>query len=48
MAAAQEAKENKVLIETDVRPLPGSLGKLPMFNSNSPEIVRTNGVLLSL
>jgi len=48
MALAAESKETKVLRETEVRPLPGSLGNLPMFNSNSPEIVRTNGILLSL
>lgn len=48
MAFAEESKETKVLRETEVRPLPGSLGKIPMFNSNSPEIVRTNGILLSL
>ncbi|MBX9947907.1 MAG: DUF3370 domain-containing protein, partial [Candidatus Obscuribacterales bacterium] len=48
MASAEEIKETKVFKETEVRSLPGSLGNMPMFNSNSPEIVRTNGVLLSL
>jgi hypothetical protein len=48
MASAQEVKETKVLMNTEVRPLPGSLGTVPMFNSNSPEVVRSNGVLLSL
>lgn len=31
----------------DVRPLPGELDKIPVFNSNSPEVVLTPGILLS-
>ena len=31
----------------DVRPLPGSLDDVPVFNSNSPEVVQQNGILLS-
>ncbi|MBC8000464.1 MAG: DUF3370 domain-containing protein [Leptolyngbya sp.] len=46
--AAEEVKDNPVIVETSVRPLPGALDKMPMFNSNSPEIVRTSGILLSL
>jgi Protein of unknown function (DUF3370) len=35
-------------IETqEVRPLPGSLDKVAVFNSNSPEIIQTEGILLS-
>jgi len=30
-----------------VRPLPGGLDRVPTFNSNSPELVRTGGILLS-
>jgi hypothetical protein len=30
-----------------VRPLPGKLDNVPMFNSNSPEWVKTEGILLS-
>ena len=30
-----------------VRPLPGSLNDVPVFNSNSPELVETPGILLS-
>lgn len=30
-----------------VRPLPGELNRVPMFNSNSPELVGTEGILLS-
>lgn len=31
----------------EVRSLPGQLDEVPMFNSNSPEVVQTEGVLLS-
>ncbi len=31
----------------EVRPLPGQLDAVPVFNSNSPEIVQTEGILLS-
>ncbi len=31
----------------EVRPLPGGLDSIPVFNSNSPEIVMVDGVLLS-
>jgi hypothetical protein len=30
-----------------VRPLPGQLNRVPVFNSNSPELVQTEGILLS-
>lgn len=30
-----------------VRPLPGSLDTVPVFNSNSPELVQSEGILLS-
>jgi len=30
-----------------VRPLPGQLDEIPMFNSNSPEVVQRPGILLS-
>ncbi len=30
-----------------VRPLPGSLDDVPVFNSNSPELIETPGILLS-
>lgn len=32
---------------TEIRPLPGKLDEVPVFNSNSPEVVRTEGILLS-
>ncbi|MBE9183097.1 DUF3370 domain-containing protein [Oculatella sp. LEGE 06141] len=31
----------------DIRALPGSLDQVPVFNSNSPELVQTEGILLS-
>lgn len=31
----------------EVRPLPGQLDEVPVFNSNSPEVVQTEGILLS-
>lgn len=31
----------------DVRPLPGNLDDVPVFNSNSPELIETEGILLS-
>jgi hypothetical protein len=31
----------------EVRPLPGELDRIPVFNSNSPELVQTEGILLS-
>jgi len=31
----------------DVRPLPGQLNNVPVFNSNSPELVQQDGILLS-
>ncbi|MEB3887053.1 DUF3370 domain-containing protein [Lyngbya sp. CCY1209] len=31
----------------DVRPLPGELDRIPVFNSNSPELVLSEGILLS-
>ncbi|WP_448561019.1 DUF3370 domain-containing protein [Trichothermofontia sp.] len=31
----------------EIRPLPGDLDEVPVFNSNSPEIVKSEGILLS-
>jgi hypothetical protein len=38
---------NEILHPQDVRSLPGELDAVPVFNSNSPEIVRQPGILLS-
>jgi len=37
----------EVIRYQEVRPLPGALDEIPVFNSNSPEIVQQNGILLS-
>jgi len=37
----------EVVQPQEVRPLPGSLDTIPVFNSNSPELVQTEGILLS-
>ncbi|NJL37245.1 MAG: DUF3370 domain-containing protein [Leptolyngbyaceae cyanobacterium SM1_4_3] len=35
------------VLPQEVRSLPGGLDQIPMFNSNSPELVQTEGILLS-
>lgn len=37
----------EVVQSTEVRSLPGQLNSIPVFNSNSPEVVLTEGILLS-
>ncbi|NJL44969.1 MAG: DUF3370 family protein [Leptolyngbyaceae cyanobacterium SM2_3_12] len=37
----------EVIRHQQVRPLPGQLDDIPVFNSNSPEVVQQNGILLS-
>ncbi len=39
--------QKQVVQPQEVRTLPGQLDKVPMFNSNSPEVVQTEGILLS-
>ncbi len=36
-----------ITIPQSVRPLPGGLDNVPVFNSNSPEIIQSDGILLS-
>lgn len=36
-----------VMVPQQVRVLPGKLDSIPVFNSNSPEVVQTEGILLS-
>ncbi len=36
-----------IVLPQEVRPLPGQLNTVPVFNSNSPEVVQTEGILLS-
>lgn len=37
----------EIIRPQEVRPLPGQLDKIPVFNSNSPELVLREGILLS-
>jgi hypothetical protein len=46
--AASPAPTSQEIVETqEVRPLPGKLDEVPVFNSNSPEQVLQEGILLS-
>ncbi|EDX84975.1 hypothetical protein S7335_2674 [Synechococcus sp. PCC 7335] len=45
---SQIARESSVItVPQEVRPLPGGLDTVPVFNSNSPEIIESDGILLS-
>lgn len=37
----------EIVIPQQTRPLPGQLDQVPVFNSNNPEVVKTEGILLS-
>ncbi|MDA0867812.1 MAG: DUF3370 domain-containing protein [Cyanobacteria bacterium] len=37
----------EVVRQQEIRPLPGQLDSVPVFNSNSPELVQEEGILLS-
>lgn len=37
----------QLLAQQTVQPLPGELNEIPVFNSNSPELVQSEGILLS-
>lgn len=37
----------EIVIPQEIRPLPGRLDSVPVFNSNSPEKVVNEGILLS-
>jgi hypothetical protein len=37
----------EIVLDTEVRSLPGKLDNIPLFNSNSPEWVKKEGILLS-
>ncbi|MBW4473018.1 MAG: DUF3370 domain-containing protein [Stenomitos rutilans HA7619-LM2] len=44
----QESLQRQEIFEPqELRPLPGQLDTVPVFNSNSPEMVQTEGILLS-
>ena len=42
-----QRESNVITIPQEVRPLPGELDAVPVFNSNSPEIIESDGILLS-
>ncbi len=45
---AQATNQRQIVLDRqEMRPLMGKLDEVPMFNSNSPEIVQTEGILLS-
>jgi hypothetical protein len=44
---APPAQQIEVIRSQEVRPLPGQLDEIPVFNSNSPELVQKDGILLS-
>ena len=45
---AQANNQRQIILDRqEMRPLMGKLDNVPMFNSNSPEIVQTEGILLS-
>lgn len=46
-ATAYVTPTNFAYFPQDIRPLPGQLDNVPVFNSNSPEMVRSEGILLS-
>ncbi|HEY9848603.1 MAG TPA: DUF3370 domain-containing protein [Leptolyngbyaceae cyanobacterium] len=45
--APTPAPPQEILRQQEVRPLPGQLNNIPVFNSNSPELVLKEGILLS-
>lgn len=48
IAQTEPAPEPQEIVKPqEVRPLPGELDDVPMFNSNSPEKIGTEGILLS-
>ncbi len=45
--AVARAENGVITIPQQVRSLPGQLDNVPVFNSNSPEIIESDGILLS-
>lgn len=46
-AVPEPTVPQEIVIPQQTRPLPGQLDKVPVFNSNNPEVVKTEGILLS-
>lgn len=47
LAQTPSPPPQEIVIPQEVRALPGQLDSVPVFNSNSPEIIATEGILLS-
>ncbi|MEA5568413.1 DUF3370 domain-containing protein [Anabaena sp. UHCC 0399] len=48
VAQSSPKPEPQIIVQPgEIRPLPGKLDNIPVFNSNSPEWVKTEGILLS-
>ncbi|MGB2925530.1 MAG: DUF3370 family protein, partial [Limnothrix sp.] len=47
IVAQAPAEPVEIVRPQEVRPLPGQLDSVPVFNSNSPEKVLSEGILLS-
>ncbi len=47
MPTPAPAPPTEIVQPQEVRPIPGRLDDIPVFNSNSPEVVQTEGILLS-
>ncbi len=44
----QSVEEQQSIVDNEeIRPLPGKLNDVPVFNSNSPEVIQTEGILVS-
>ena len=41
------ANPKQIVVDNQVRPLPGKINNIPIFNSNSPEWIKKAGILLS-
>ncbi|MFQ4146594.1 DUF3370 domain-containing protein [Chlorogloeopsis sp. ULAP02] len=46
-APSSEILQQEIFSPQQTRPLPGQLDSVPVFNSNNPEVVKTEGILLS-
>lgn len=46
-APADVIQADYIVQPQEVRPLPGKLDEIPVFNSNSPEVIEQEGILLS-
>ena len=46
-AASPVLSNPQLIAQQSVKPLPGELNEIPVFNSNSPELVQGEGILLS-